>query len=282
MRIISRRAWGARPAREERETTWGTRTGFTVHHSSGPKDPSVQVIQDFHMDDRGWWDIGYNWLVRDDGTIYEGRGWTGVGAHAGGHNTANIGVCVIGNYSSAEPSAAAKAALAYLYAEANRIKGSRLDVNTHRQLNSTKCPGNKLHAWAISRLGGYTPGKPSKPTVPEAGARPAPGPHYLFPLPAGHYFGPKDGPDQSVSGFYGRTFGGVADHEWLKRFTLQLQKRGWDARKGGKYLTRWGHDGRYGPEVEALTVAFQRDQGLNPDGLPGPITWKAAFTNPVT
>jgi hypothetical protein len=284
MRIISRSQWGARPPREDRDTTWSKRRGFTVHHSSGPKTQSIQVIQDFHMDDRKWWDIGYNFLVRHDGTVYEGRGWRGVGAHAGGHNTANIGVCVIGNYHSAEPSAAAKGALAYLYAEANRIKGATLEVNTHRQLNSTACPGDKLHAWAISRLAGYRAGTPTKPrpATPGAGQRPVPGPYYAFPLPAGHYFGPKDGGDQSVSGFYGREFAGLPDREWLKRFTWQLERRGWDARKGGTYLTEWGHDGRYGPEIAALTKKFQRDQGLNPDGLIGPLTWKAAFKNPVT
>lgn len=282
MRIVSRRDWGARPAREERDTAWSSRTGFTVHHSAGPKTQSIQVIQDYHMDTRGWWDIGYNFLVRSDGTIYEGRGWRGVGAHVAGHNTANLGVCVIGSYGSTAPTADAKGALAYLYAEANRMKGASLSVNTHRQLGSTSCPGGKLHAWAISKLAGYKPGKPSKPPSPESGKRPAPGPYYAFPLPAGHYFGPKDWGDASVSGFYGRRFGGVADHEWLERFTRQLDARGWPAGKGEKYLTRWGHDGRYGPEVKALVRAFQADQGLNVDGLAGPITWKAAFKNPVT
>ena len=111
---------------------------------------------------------------------------------------------------------------------------------------------------------------------------PAPKPHYNFPLPSGYYFGPKNGGDESVSGFYGRVFDGKPDHEWLRIFVRQLRKRGWNAREGGSYLTRYGNDGRYGDEYERLIRAFQRDQGLVVDGLLGPRTWRAAFENPVT
>lgn len=280
MRIIDRNEWGARTAREERGTSWSSREGFAVHHSGANPNQSVQEIQNFHMDTRGWWDIGYNFLVRPNGDIYEGRGWLGVGAHAHGHNTAFIGVCVIGNYEDTRPSAAAKASLAYLYQEARRIKGGKLRVATHRQLDATACPGDELHAWVVGNLAGHAPAKPAKPTVP-AGS-PPPGPAVAYPLPAGHYFGPKDGPDTSVSGFYGRTFGDKTDREWLQTWVRQLQRRGWNARKGGSYLTRFGNDGLYGDEYAELIAAFQRDQRINVDELLGPITWRAAYHNPVT
>lgn len=118
------------------------------------------------------------------------------------------------------------------------------------------------------------------PQVPKT--VPAPGPHYVFPLPAGHYFGPKDGPNTSVSGFYDRSFRGKKDAEWLQIFVRQLRKRGWNAIEGGRYLTRWGNDGRYGDEYGDLVEAFQRDQKLTRDRKLGPLTWRAAFENPVS
>lgn len=111
---------------------------------------------------------------------------------------------------------------------------------------------------------------------------PAPKPHYDFPLPKGYYFGPKDGPKQSVSGFYGRVFNGKTDSEWLRIFVRQLRKRGWNAIEGGQFLTRYGNDGRYGSELGDLVEAFQGDQGLPRDRKLGPNTWRAAFENPVT
>ena len=41
-----------------------------------------------------------SFLVGEDGNVYEGRGWTTVGAHAPRYNTKSIGLSFIGNFSS--------------------------------------------------------------------------------------------------------------------------------------------------------------------------------------
>lgn len=113
--------------------------------------------------------------------------------------------------------------------------------------------------------------------LPKTKSKPkAPGGAKKFPWGKGHYIGPKSGPARSHSGFFG---GDATD---IKAFVKQLVKRGWNAKKGGTYLKKYGNDGRYGAELEALIRAFQRDQGLAVDGLAGKSTWDAAFTNPVT
>jgi hypothetical protein len=285
MQIITRSGWNAAaPKSPVVQTTWSRRTGFVVHHSGARDDQTVRSIQDYHMTSDqltrgGWRDIGYNFLVDRDGKIYEGVGWLGIGAQVAGHNTATIGVCIIGDYSKSLPPTAALDSVARLYREANRRKGATLSIFSHRQLGATSCPGDALHGWVRAGLSGYTP--PTTPKRPPAG-RPAPTPHYSFPLPSGHYFGPRTGPNASVSGHYGRTFKGVRDHEWLKRWATQLQKRGWNARKGGRYLTRFGNDGKFGPEYESLVRAFQKDQRLKVTGRVDAATWRAAFENPVT
>lgn len=109
----------------------------------------------------------------------------------------------------------------------------------------------------------------------------APKPTYSFPLPNGYYFGSKGGGDKSVSGYYNRSFKGVKDKDWLKRFANQLSKRGWSVGKGKSYLKRSGNDGLYGSEYAALIKAFQKDQKIAVDGLLGKKTWDAAFKNPV-
>lgn len=124
--------------------------------------------------------------------------------------------------------------------------------------------------------------EPNAPLPKPPATIPAPGPHYDFPLPSGYFFGPKSGGNESVSGFYGRSFDGKPDHEWLRIFVRQLRKRGWNAREGGRFLTRYGNDGRYGTELGDLVEAFQEDQGLAGDRKLGPRTWRAAFENPVT
>lgn len=282
MRIISRSDWGARsPQSTVHTTTWSRRTGFVVHHSGASEKQTVREIQNYHMNHNGWSDIGYNFLVTPDGRIWEGRGWLKIGAHVAGHNTATIGVCVIGDYRSKRPSSKALDAVAWLLAEAEDRKGRDLSIFGHRDLGSTTCPGGDLYGWVRSELDDYKAPTSPRPSTPSAGT-PAPTPHYDFPLSSSSYFGPRNGPDRSVSGYYGRRFKGKTDTAWLKIFGEQLRKRGWDARKGGSYLTRYGNDGKYGPEYEKLIRAFQADQGLVVDGRLGPRTWAAAFENPVT
>lgn len=77
----------------------------------------------------GWADIGYSFLVGEDGNVYEGRGWNLAGAHCVGYNSKSIGkvdamksggkdairsecflylgISVIGDYTSRKPNTAA-------------------------------------------------------------------------------------------------------------------------------------------------------------------------------
>lgn len=102
------------------------------------------------MDGNGWSDIGYNFLVDRSGKIYEGRGWTVVGAHAAPYNSSHIGICFIGR--DGDATGAAKAAIRALYDEACRRAGRTLDKTGHRDLNSTSCPGDDLASWVHSGM----------------------------------------------------------------------------------------------------------------------------------
>ena len=59
----------------------------------------------------GWDDIAYNYLVGEDGVVYEGRGSAYVSATAYGWNQISIGVAFIGNFMDKRPPAQAVEAL---------------------------------------------------------------------------------------------------------------------------------------------------------------------------
>jgi len=150
--IVTRAQWGARaPRGSVATTTWARRTGVAIHHSAGPTTQTVRSIQDHQMDRNGWQDIGYNWLVDQQGRVYEGRsgGWLAIGAHAANQNTAWIGVCWIGDSRTVQPSPAALAAIRWLVDEARRLAGRRLEVRGHGQVpgQATECPGPNLLKW---------------------------------------------------------------------------------------------------------------------------------------
>lgn len=45
---------------------------------------------------RGWLGIGYHYVIRRDGELEMGRSHDVVGAHAKGHNSTSVGVCMVG------------------------------------------------------------------------------------------------------------------------------------------------------------------------------------------
>ena len=56
-------------------------------------------IEQMHRQ-RGFATIGYHYVIKKDGTIQEGRPMDTVGAHAVGHNSSSISICLIGGVDS--------------------------------------------------------------------------------------------------------------------------------------------------------------------------------------
>ena len=77
--------------------------GIVIHHS-WTKDNNTQdweSIRKYHMIEKGWQDIGYNFGIEYDKNgivLQEGRSLEIDGAHTKGFNHTHIGICVVGNY----------------------------------------------------------------------------------------------------------------------------------------------------------------------------------------
>lgn len=161
--VRPREDWGARATRcTSRDES---KTRMAVHHtvSAAMGDPIgiLRGIQNFHMDTRGWCDVGYHFLVTLDGTVWEARPLEMLGSHVLNHNTGNIGVSFVGCYDSDHPdcrplppgtppdemlagAARVIGRLAELYSiplTAERVMGHRDHAGA-----STVCPGGDLHA----------------------------------------------------------------------------------------------------------------------------------------
>ncbi|KAI4481861.1 hypothetical protein M0804_009382 [Polistes exclamans] len=159
-RIITREEWKARKPLNE-EQLERTPTPYVVIHHGGIRhycydrescSKIVRSYQDLHIDVRGWFDIGYNFVIGEDGNIYEGRGWNKVGAHAPGYNFQSIGICVIGDFSDFLPNAAALRALNSLISCGVSLGKIKLDYNVigHRQARDTICPGDTFYKYVMA------------------------------------------------------------------------------------------------------------------------------------
>ena len=57
---------------------------------------NIETITSWHVDGNGWEDIGYNYVITNNGDKFYGRSLFFKGAHAKGYNTRSIGICLTG------------------------------------------------------------------------------------------------------------------------------------------------------------------------------------------
>ena len=169
--LVTREGWGAEPA-----VGWpvehATLRAVVVHHTgtrNDDPDPLAMLrrVQHFHAQERGWGDIGYSFVVLEDGRVAEGREGSAVAVaptavvagHAFGHNPGTLGVALAGRFHHTMPTVAAWDALVDLVTVVCRA--ARLDplggpvplgngrtvpavVGGHRHVGTTPCPGDTL------------------------------------------------------------------------------------------------------------------------------------------
>ncbi|XP_044753541.1 peptidoglycan-recognition protein 2-like [Coccinella septempunctata] len=151
--IISRARWGARMATEV-EYALVPIQYVIVHHTvtnncETEKSCSelLRNIQNFHLEEMEFHDIGYNFMVGGDGKIYEGAGWHKVGAHTRKYNRKSLGLAFIGNFTDDVPfEKQLKAAKDFLECG---VELGELDENYKllgaRQVSETASPGLRLY-----------------------------------------------------------------------------------------------------------------------------------------
>nr|UFA46011.1 peptidoglycan recognition protein 4 isoform 3 [Littorina littorea] len=165
--IVSRAQWGARNPK----SITGMRTPVSlvfIHHTAGSTCSDLasckrvmQGTQNYHMNERGYSDIGYSFLVGGDGKIYEGRGWDRQGAHTKNYNSRAVAISFMGDFTNQSPTSSALSAAQNVIACGVRQGkvSSNYKLYGHRQARgaSTTCPGNRLYS-IIQGWNRYTSG----------------------------------------------------------------------------------------------------------------------------
>ncbi|HEX2026539.1 MAG TPA: cell wall-binding repeat-containing protein [Nitriliruptorales bacterium] len=188
--VVPRSSWDPRnQCRPQEPPSYAPDVRFAyVHHTAstnsyGRSEGPAQVLSFclYHVNTRGWDDLGYNALVDRYGYVYEGRAGglsePVIGAHAAGFNGGSFGVAMIGNFESSPPTAEGTQALRGLLAwkldhhhvdphgTTTEISGgggtnkiAKDDVVTlptilgHRDTGTTACPGGYLYQYVTGSL----------------------------------------------------------------------------------------------------------------------------------
>ena len=174
--MLSRTDWGCPDGEisvSNPNPTYTDVTHLIVHHTATSNDArdwaaEVRAIWSYHVQTRGWADIGYNFLVDPEGSIYVGRagGDNVQGAHFSCQNGGTQGISLLGNFTDVAPTRKAldrlEDLLAWLAsreglgpAAVTWHEGTQLNLDTisgHRDGNSsttgctvTACPGDAFY-----------------------------------------------------------------------------------------------------------------------------------------
>jgi hypothetical protein len=156
--LVKRSSWGARAAKQG-TTSIIARPSVTGHYVGGgwkwpwyhdSCDDKVREIQAWHMDDREWSDIAYNYLACPHDFVYEGRGFgrrsSANGTEFGNQNSFAI-CCLWGENSAKALPDGLKTAFLFARKILMVSGGATSVLKGHRDWKATECPGDLLYAW---------------------------------------------------------------------------------------------------------------------------------------
>lgn len=118
----------------------GSTKTIILHHAAG-KNLTVQQIHAIHINN-GWNGIGYQFYIRMDGCIFQGRPIWASGIHTVGQNSSSVGICFEGNFQTDEmPEVQFNAGVKLVAWLLDNYNLSLNDLKEHRDFNATACPG---------------------------------------------------------------------------------------------------------------------------------------------
>ena len=71
---------------------------IVIHCSATPPtmDIGVEKIREWHVDDNGWDDVGYHFIITRSGVLQKARPEEMQGSHARAVNGTSLGICLVG------------------------------------------------------------------------------------------------------------------------------------------------------------------------------------------
>jgi N-acetyl-anhydromuramyl-L-alanine amidase AmpD len=130
-----------------------------VVHCAATK-PSMDIgykeIRKWHVEDNGWDDVGYHYIIKRDGTVEVARAEAFQGAHAPAVNSKSIGICLVGGMAE-DGGAENNFTLEQFLSLKDLIKKIKMtnpnivEVVGHCDVQDNKpnCPGFNLKEWLI-------------------------------------------------------------------------------------------------------------------------------------
>lgn len=124
--------------------------------SDVPAHDNIEQIRKWHVEDNGWRDVGYHYVVTKNGKIFDGRPVTKTPAAQGGNNIGTIAICLNGlkesKFTDEQFTCLKEMCLAI-----NKAFSGKVTFHGHREVAAKACPvydyRNILELDSFGRLG---------------------------------------------------------------------------------------------------------------------------------
>ena len=134
-------------------------TEYIVIHCSATK-PSMDIglteIKHWHVNERGWRDVGYHYVIKRNGEVELGRNIKDTGAHARGYNSKSVGICMVGGMAednSIEDNFTDKQWTALLDLTKQTLENyPDAKVIGHNEISKKDCPCFDVQTWKKDNL----------------------------------------------------------------------------------------------------------------------------------
>lgn len=116
-----------------------------IHCADTPSsmDIGVNEIRHWHVDERGWSDVGYHYVIRRDGTIEVGRMEDVQGAHCSGQNAQSLGICLVGRDEFTDEQFSSLEKLV----QSIEVRYGLVEVCGHYKYSTKTCPNFSVEEW---------------------------------------------------------------------------------------------------------------------------------------
>jgi len=118
----------------------------------------VDEVRRWHVEDNGWSDIGYHYLIDRGGQLLNGRHISRAGAHVKGHNKDTIGISLFGGKGGTKDQAFEDnftpeqgETLRKLIDRLQGEYGPSLKISGHQEYANKACPCFEIRGWLNNR-----------------------------------------------------------------------------------------------------------------------------------
>lgn len=110
---------------------------------------NIETIRKWHVEERGFSDVGYHAFINKKGELFQGRPDSQVGAHCSGHNKTSLGVCLSGKDPKKFTPEQFKTLEIYLIEKCSEYGLEKTDIYGHKHFDKhgKTCPNFDVEKW---------------------------------------------------------------------------------------------------------------------------------------